>query len=55
MKRVIGRKQSSTNDTWLYALEHIEELVSPQDVDAYAQWAVKRIQEATKGKTAAYA
>lgn len=55
MKRVIGRKQSSANDVWLYAMEHIEDLVSRQDVDAYTQWAVERIQKAANGKNAAYA
>lgn len=55
MKRVLGRKHGSENSNWLYAAEHIEELVSREDVDAYAQWAVERIEAATRDKNAAYA
>lgn len=55
MKRVIGRKQTSANDVWLYAMEHIEELVSRQDVDAYTDWVIERIQKAANGKNAAFA
>ena len=55
MKRVLGRKQTSDNTTWLHALEHIEEYVTRQEVEAYANWAVERIREAVEGRNAAYA
>lgn len=55
MKRVLGRKQTSDNATWVHALEHIEEYVTRQKVEAYAEWAIERIHEAVEGKNAAYA
>lgn len=55
MKRVLGRKQTSDNATWVHALEHIEEYVARQEVEAYANWAVERIREAVEGRNAAYA
>lgn len=55
MKRVLGRKQSTDNATWLEAMAHIEDYVTRQEVESYAEWAVERIREAIVGKTAAYA
>lgn len=55
MKQVLGRKQTSKNEDWLYAFAHIEELISPEEVDAFAESALAEIREATAGKRAAYA
>ena len=55
MKRVLGRKQTSKNEDWLYAIEHIEELISPEEVQAFADAAVEEIRQQTSGKKAAYA
>lgn len=55
MRMTIGRKQNSKNDEWLYAMQHIEELISPQEVTEYADRAIERIAKAVSGKTAAYA
>ena len=55
MKRMLGRKQSSNNGDWLYAMEHIEELVTRDEVDLYTAKAVGDIKRAVKGKRAAFA
>ena len=52
---MIGRKQSTSNATWLDAMEHIEELVSEKDVAALEKDTVRAMKQAVKGKTAAYA
>ncbi len=55
MRTVLGRKQTSTNKDWLYAVQHIEEIITPQEVAEYAARAVGRIKAVTAGKKAAYA
>lgn len=55
MTRYLGRKQSSSQEDWLYAVEHIEELISTDEVDAYAAKAITDIRRETSGKKAAYA
>lgn len=55
MRQYLGRKQTSKNEDWLYAFEHIEDLISRQEVNQYAESAVAEIREVTSGKTAAYA
>lgn len=55
MRQVIGTKHRSTNDQWLYAAWHIEELVSEKEVETYADWAKERIEKMTRGKHAAFA
>ncbi len=55
MKQYVGRKQSSNNADWLYAVEHIEELISPEEVEIYAAKAAERISQACSGKKVAYA
>lgn len=55
MRQYLGRKQTSKNEDWLYAFAHIEDLISRQEVDQYAESAVAEIREVTSGKTAAYA
>lgn len=55
MKKVLGRKQVSRNADWLAAMQHIEELISQDEVDAFEDAAVERIIKATAGKSAAYA
>lgn len=55
MKKTIGRKQASQNADWLYAVQHIEELISPQEVAEYAAHAVERIKAVATGAKVAYA
>lgn len=55
MRNVLGRKQTTSNKEWLYAVQHIEEIISPHEVDEYAARAIERIRSATIGKKAAYA
>lgn len=55
MKTVLGRKQTSSNEDWIWAFEHIEELISPEEVQAFADAAILEIGKATLGKKAAYA
>lgn len=55
MIRYLGRKQTSSNADWLYAMEHIEELISSEEVEAYAADAIALIQRETDGKKCAYA
>lgn len=55
MKQVIGTKHRSTNRQWLEAVNNIEALVTRQEVDAYAEWAMERIQVASTGKHVAFA
>lgn len=55
MRAILGRKQTSKNEEWIHAMEHIEELITPQEVTEYTDRAVERILEATAGRKAAYA
>ncbi|MEG1513787.1 MAG: phosphoadenosine phosphosulfate reductase family protein [Clostridia bacterium] len=55
MKRILGRKQRTQNDRWIYAIEHIEALVSRQELDSAVATATAAIQRATEGKRSAYA
>lgn len=56
MKIVLKRKQCYTTDEpWNTAMQHIEELISEGECEAYAKQAIARIRKATDGKKAAYA
>lgn len=55
MTPYLGRKQTSRNADWLYAVEHIEELISRPEVDKFAAEAISNIRTETAGKRAAYA
>lgn len=55
MKQVLGRKQTSKNDDWIYAWEHIEELISLAEVKSYADASLKEILRTVAGKNVAYA
>jgi 3'-phosphoadenosine 5'-phosphosulfate sulfotransferase (PAPS reductase)/FAD synthetase len=55
MRRMLGSKHASDNADWLYSAEHIEELISPAEVEAFAETARQRISEACAGRRAAYA
>ena len=55
MKQYLGRKQTSRNADWLYAVAHIEELISRDEVERFAADALSEIRTATAGKKAAYA
>ena len=55
MKQYLGRKQTSRNADWLYAVAHIEELISRNEVEHFAADALSDIRAATAGKKAAYA
>lgn len=55
MKRYLGRKQTSAQAEWLYAIEHIEELISADEIEQIASDTVSAIRMNTQGKKAAYA
>ena len=55
MTRYLGRKQTSNNADWLYAREHIEELITADEVEDLANKAVSDILRETEGKKAAFA
>ena len=55
MIQMLGRKQTSKNSDWLYAYTNIEDLISPEEVQAYADEALKEIRRETFGKRAAFA
>lgn len=55
MKCILGRKQNIKNEDWLYAIEHIEELVSKEEMELMEAITVDEIRKATEGKKAAYA
>lgn len=55
MKCILGRKQNIKNEDWLYAIEHIEELVSKEEMELMEAITVDEIKKATEGKKAAYA
>lgn len=51
----LGKKQRISNDAWLEAMEHIEELVSREEIDELAAQTVAEIKETVGDKKAAYA
>lgn len=55
MRRYIGRKQTSSNSDWLYAVENIESLISADEVEAYAADAVETIRSVANGNHVAFA
>ena len=55
MKQVLGRKQSSKNEDWIQAFSHIEELISPEEVNEFAAASLEEMRQATEGKRVAYA
>lgn len=55
MKQVLGRKQTSKNEDWIYAWEHIEDLISPEEVEEYAAASLAEMREAVAGKRVAFA
>lgn len=55
MKKNLGKKQSISNDAWIEAMDHIEELVTKAELDELVQDTIKDIQGVTAGKRAAYA
>ena len=54
MKIVLGRKQRIENDRWLDAMEHIEELVSREELDSAVATVQEAIKTTTAGKNVAY-
>lgn len=54
MRKVLGRKQSSSNSAWLAAVADIEHLISREEVDQFADKAIGHIRKATVGKKVAY-
>lgn len=54
MIKYLGRKQTSRNEDWLYALNHIEDLISEDEVAEYAESAISEIMREAKGKKTAY-
>ncbi len=55
MKSILGRKQSIRNEDWLKAMEHIEDLISRDELEEKVSATVQEIQKMTNGKKAAYA
>lgn len=55
MKTVLGRKKSTTNDTWHKVFQNIEYYISKDEVDARVQAKVREIKRATQGKKCAIA
>ena len=55
MIRHLGRKQTSNNADWLYAMEHMEDLVTAEEGEAYAADAIANIKDAATGNRVAYA
>lgn len=55
MNIVLGRKQTSHNEDWIHAVEHIEELISPAEVESYVKASTKELRQAVEGKKVAYA
>lgn len=55
MIRHLGRKQTSNNADWLYTMEHIADLISAEEVEAYATDAVSNIKSISTGKHVAFA
>lgn len=55
MKCVLKKKQNIRNEDWLYAIKHIEELVSKEEIKQMETLTVNEIRKTTEGKKAAYA
>lgn len=55
MKRVLVRKQVSDNAKWIEAMEHIEELVTREELDEAVATVSAAILEVTAGKRIAFA
>lgn len=55
MKKSLGKKQSIRNQTWIEAMEHIEGLVTKEELEELVQDTIKDIRKETSGKKAAYA
>lgn len=51
----LGRKQSISNETWLKAMETIEDSISREELDRLADATIQDIKTRVKGKRAAYA
>lgn len=55
MKRILGRKQNSSDARWIEAMNRIEELVSREELEKAVATAVEKIKTVTQGKNVAYA
>lgn len=55
MKKMLGRKQNSSNARWIEALNKIEELVSREELENAVATAIESIKTITQGKNVAYA
>ena len=55
MRTVLGRKQTSKNEDWIWALENIEDLITEEEVQEFTDKALIDIGKAALGKKAAYA
>ena len=55
MKQILGRKYTSRNEDWIRAMNHIEELISPEEVEQCASDSLSEMREAVAGKRVAYA
>ncbi len=55
MEKILGRKQSISNEDWIKAVEKIEQLVSKEELDLLVKKTVNEIRKITDGKKVAYA
>ena len=55
MRQILGRKYTSRNEDWIRAMNHIEELISPEEVEQFASDSLSEMREAVAGKRVAYA
>lgn len=51
----LGRKQTSRNEDWIRAMEHIEDLITPAEVEGYVKASLTELRRAVAGKKVAYA
>ena len=55
MKRILGRKQNSTDERWKEAVKHIEELVTRDELETAVATALKSIKDIASTGNTAYA
>lgn len=51
---MLGRKQKISNQDWIDAMEHIEDLVKKEELDELTKQTIEDIREKTDGKKVAY-
>lgn len=51
----LAKKQTTSNDMWLNAMQYIEEIISKEELDIAVEIAIEQIRKTAVGKKAAYA